>query len=140
MTRAVHALLVAGAEGFSRRHEVDLLALHTEVRGAVGAACERSGLGRDWQTTTVRPGTGDGVLAVLPLATIEALVDPFPRHLQAALAAAGPRLRARGQRLRLRIAAHFGPVDTAAPATAARSAAIAEVSRVGAGPAGGGAA
>jgi hypothetical protein len=43
---------------------VDLLALHTEVRGAVGAACERSGLGRAWPTTTVRPSTGDGLLAV----------------------------------------------------------------------------
>jgi hypothetical protein len=130
MTETMHSLLVVDAEGFSRHRDADLPGLHTEIRSAVAAACERSGLGHTWQTAPFLQSTGDGVLAVLPLEAIESLISPFPRHLQDALAEAAPRLRAQGQQLRLRIALHYGLVDTQDPVTAGISTATNDVSRL----------
>jgi hypothetical protein len=130
MTETMHTLLVVDAEGFSRHRDADLPVLHTEIRSAVGAACERSGLGHTWQTAPVLQSTGDGLFAVLPLETIKSLISPFPRHLQDALAEAAPRLRAQGQQLRLRIALHYGLVDSQDPVTAGISAATNDVNRL----------
>jgi hypothetical protein len=130
MTRAMHTLLVVDAEGFSRHQDADLPVLHTEIRSTVGSACERSGLGHDWQTTPVLQSTGDGLFAVLPQEAIRSLLDPFPRHLQEALAEAAPRLRAHGRCLRLRVAVHYGFVDIDDPVTAGISTATNDVNRL----------
>jgi hypothetical protein len=126
----MHALLVVDAEGFTRHRDVDLPVLHSKIRTAVQTACERSGLGRNWQTAPFIQSTGDGLLAALPLHTIEALIDPFPRHMQETLAEVAPRLRGQGQRLRLRIALHFGLLDTGDPVTVGISTSTNDVSRL----------
>jgi hypothetical protein len=130
MTSAMRTLLVIDAEGFSRHQDADLPGLHLEIRSAATAACERSGLGHSWQTAPVLQSTGDGLFAVLPLEATESLISPFPRHLQDALAEVAPRLRARRQQLRLRVALHYGRVDSEDPATAGISAATNEVHRL----------
>ncbi|GAA2088765.1 hypothetical protein GCM10009780_31020 [Actinomadura alba] len=74
--------------------------------------------------------TGDGILAVLPSDAMPTLVHPFADHLQEALAESAPRLRARGLRLRLRVALHAGLVDDEHPVTAGISTATVDVNRL----------
>lgn len=124
------SLLVVDAEGFGRHPDVELPGVHLEIRDALAEACERSGLGEVWKTARFQQSTGDGVLAVLPAEAMSRLISPFADHLQKVLAEAAPRLRARGVRLRLRVALHVGIVDDADPVTAGISAATVEVSRL----------
>ncbi|WP_346039872.1 hypothetical protein [Actinomadura chokoriensis] len=105
------AVLVVDAEKFSAYRDVELPDLHLEIRRVLAAACHASGLGATWRNARFVQSTGDGILAVLPHEAAAALVDPFPRRLQEALADGAPGLRARGLRLRLRVALHVGLVD-----------------------------
>ena len=108
---AFRALLVVDAEKFSAHPDAKLPDVHLEIRRVLAVACAESGLGETWENVRFMESTGDGVLAALPLDAARALIDPFPRRLQDALAAAAPDLRARGMRLRLRVAMHIGLVD-----------------------------
>ncbi|WP_460304700.1 hypothetical protein [Actinocorallia aurea] len=105
------ALLTVDAERFSAHRDADLPGLHMEIRRALAAACAVSGLGQAWDAVRFLQSTGDGLLAVLPAEALPALVHPFPKAVQEALAAAAPELRAQGLRLRLRVALHAGLVD-----------------------------
>lgn len=118
------------AEGFTRNRDVDLPDLHTEVRHVIEAACERSGLAEAWKSVRFLQSTGDGVLAVLPLDAMGALIHPLLDRLQDVLAESAADLRARGLRLRLRVAVHFGLVDDEDPVTAGISTATNDVSRL----------
>lgn len=125
-----HGLLVVDAEGFSRNRDIDLPDVHTEIRDVLERACEGSGLGEIWKAACFKQSTGDGILAVLPLDAMPRLIDPFPHFLQGALADSAPRLRARGLKLRLRVALHAGLVDDEHPVTAGISTATNDVSRL----------
>lgn len=127
---SIRTLLVVDTEGFTRHRDVDLPGLHVEMRRAVESACERSGLADAWKAVRFLQGTGDGVLAVLPLDAMIQLIHPFADHLQAVLAEYARRLRADGLRLRLRVALHAGLVDDEHPVTAGISTATNEVSRL----------
>jgi hypothetical protein len=127
---SIRTLLVVDTEGFTRHRDVDLPGLHVEMRRAVETACERSGLADAWKAVRFLQGTGDGVLAVLPLDAMIQLIHPFADHLQAVLAECAPRLRADGLHLRLRVALHAGLVDDEHPVTAGISAATNDVSRL----------
>ncbi|RKS76543.1 hypothetical protein BZB76_1899 [Actinomadura pelletieri DSM 43383] len=105
------AVLVVDAERFSAHRDVDLPDVHKEIREVLAVACADSGLRGIWDNVKFKESTGDGILAVLPHEAVPALIDPFPRRLQSALAESAPRLRARGLRLRLRVALHVGLVD-----------------------------
>ncbi|MFC5179893.1 hypothetical protein [Actinomadura harenae] len=124
------SLLVVDAEGFSKHPDARLPALHTEIREALDAACEASGLGEVWRSADFRQSTGDGILAVLPHEATPALVHPFTDRLQDVLAGAARRLRADGLRLRLRVALHVGLVDDQHPVTAGIATATNDVSRL----------
>ncbi|WP_131736413.1 hypothetical protein [Actinomadura roseirufa] len=124
------ALLVVDAEDFSAHSDVKLPHLHREIRRALGAAFEASGLGDTWRAVRFLESTGDGILAVLPLEAVPRLVEPFPRRLQEELAAAAPGLRARGMRLRLRVALHVGLVDDERPGAPGISTATVDVNRL----------
>lgn len=126
----MRALFVVDAEGFTRNRDVDLPGLHTEIRRVIEVACERSGLAEAWRAVRFLQSTGDGVLAVLPLDAMGALIHPFVDRLQEVLAEAAGDLRARGLRLRLRVALHHGFVDDADPVTAGISTATNDVSRL----------
>lgn len=123
-------LLVVDAEGFSRHRDAELPGLHTEIRRVLACACELSGLSQAWENVRFMQSTGDGILAVLPQAAMVSLIHPFADRLQEALAEAAPRLRARGLRLRLRVALHVGLVDDEHPVTAGISTATNDVSRL----------
>ncbi|MFC4048950.1 hypothetical protein ACFOY4_04570 [Actinomadura syzygii] len=127
---AFRALLVVDAERFSAHRDVDLRTVHDEIRRAVKTACRKSGLGETWENVRFMESTGDGILAILPLEAAPALIDPFPRRLQNALAAAAPRLRARGLHLRLRAALHMGLVDDERPEAPGISTATIDVNRL----------
>ncbi|RFU40628.1 hypothetical protein DZF91_16160 [Actinomadura logoneensis] len=124
------SLLVVDAAGFSRHPDARLPALHTEIRAALDAACEASGLGDLWRAADFRQSTGDGVLALLPHEATAALVHPFADRLQDVLAEAAPRLRAEGVSLRLRVAVHVGLVDDRHPVTAGIGTATNDVCRL----------
>jgi hypothetical protein len=130
MVSAIRSLLVVDAEGFSRNRDVELPSLHTEIRRVVECACERSDLGGVWKAVRFLQSTGDGLLAVLPLDAMVQLIHPFTDRLQDVLAESAPRLRARGLRLRLRVALHAGLVDDEHPVTAGISTATNDVSRL----------
>ncbi|POM26312.1 hypothetical protein BTM25_07080 [Actinomadura rubteroloni] len=108
---SLRALLVVDAEKFSRHPGSELPGLHLAIVDAVDRACAGSGLKEIWERVRFRQSTGDGLLSALPVEALPRLVHPFPHRLQEALAAAAPGLRARGVRLRLRVALHFGFVD-----------------------------
>lgn len=127
---SIHALLVVDAREFSRHPDVELPGLHTEIRRVVERACEDSGLGDTWPAVRCLQSTGDGLLAVLPLDAMIPLIHPFSDRLQDALAESAPRLRARGLRLRLRLALHIGLVDDEDPVTAGISTATNDVNRL----------
>jgi hypothetical protein len=127
---SINTLLVVDTEGFTRHRDAELPGLHVEMRHAVEAACERSGLAGVWEAAPFVQGTGDGVLAVLPQDAMIQLIHPFADHLQAVLAECAPRLRSEGLRLRLRVALHAGLVDDEHPVTAGISAATNDVSRL----------
>lgn len=124
------SLLVVDAEGFGKHRDKQLPALHTEIREALDAACEASGLGEVWRAADFRQSTGDGVLALLPHEATAALVHPFTDRLQDVLAGAAQRLRADGLHLRLRVALHVGLVDDRHPVTAGIGTATNDVSRL----------
>jgi hypothetical protein len=126
----MRSLLVVDAEEFTRNRDVDLADLHSEIRRVVGAACERSGLAETWKAVRFLQGTGDGVLVALPHEAMVSLIDPFIDHLQDVLSEGASQLRARGLRLRLRIALHDGLVDDEHPVTAGISTATNDVSRL----------
>ncbi|QXJ21939.1 hypothetical protein AGRA3207_002855 [Actinomadura graeca] len=131
---AFRALLVVDAERFSAHSDVQLPRLHLEIRRVLAAAFEDSGLGDTWKGLRFVQSTGDGVLAVLPHEVAPRLADPFPRRLQDELAASAPGLRARGMRLRLRVAMHVGLVDDERPDAPGISAATVDVNRLVDGP------
>ncbi|MFC0042450.1 hypothetical protein [Actinomadura rayongensis] len=108
---SLRALLVVDAEKFSRHPGSELTGLHLAIVDAVDRAMAASGLKEIWERVRFRQSTGDGLLAALPVDALPLLVHPFPHRLQDALAAAAPGLRARGVRLRLRVALHFGFLD-----------------------------
>jgi hypothetical protein len=127
---SMRTLLVVDTEGFTRNRDVDLPGMHTEIRHAVEMACERSGLAETWKAVRFLQGTGDGILAALPHDAMIPLIYPFIDHLQTVLAESAPRLRARGLRLRLRVALHAGLVDDEDPVTAGISTATNDVNRM----------
>ncbi|MFB4306116.1 hypothetical protein [Actinomadura sp. GTD37] len=124
------AVLVVDAEKFSAHRDVELPDVHLEIRRVLGVAATGSGLGRTWENVRFMQSTGDGILAVLPHEAVPALIDPFPRRLQEALAECAPRLRARGVRLRLRVALHVGLVDDERPDAPGLSTAVIDVCRL----------
>ncbi|TDC67525.1 hypothetical protein E1200_14630 [Actinomadura sp. GC306] len=124
------SVLVVDAEKFSAHRDAELPGVHLEIRRVLAAACDRSGLGEVWAGVRFMESTGDGVLAVLPHEALSALIDPFPRYLQEALAEAAPGLRARGLRLRLRVALHVGLVDDEHPDAPGISTATIDVCRL----------
>ncbi|TDC82795.1 hypothetical protein [Actinomadura sp. 7K507] len=124
------AVLVVDAEKFSAHRDAELPEVHLEIRRVLAAACEESGLGEVWAGVRFMESTGDGVLAVLPHEAVPALIEPFPRCLQRALAASAPGLRARGLRLRLRVALHVGLVDDERPDAPGISTAAIDVCRL----------
>ena len=115
MVAKFRSLLAVDAEGFSRNRDADLPVLHTEIRRAMGCACERSGLESRWRAARFLQSTGDGLLAVLPEEASVPLVHPFTGHLQDVLAELAPQLRTRRLQLRLRIALHAGSSTTNTP-------------------------
>ncbi len=123
-------LLVVDAERFSAHRDSDLPGLHREIRAAVTAACEASGLGEVWKAVRFLESMGDGILATLPHEAIPALIDPFPLWLQEALAETAPWLRTRGIRLRLRAALHVGLLDDERHDAPGVSTAIIDVNRL----------
>jgi hypothetical protein len=127
---AFRALLVVDAEKFSTHRDSELRDIHMEIRHVLAAACAGSGLGEIWQAVRFMESTGDGVLAILPHESVSRLIDPFPRRLQEALSASAPALRARGLRLRLRVALHFGLVDDERPDAPGISTAAIDVNRL----------
>ncbi|MEU8121055.1 hypothetical protein AB0C21_20290 [Spirillospora sp. NPDC049024] len=124
------AVLVVDAEKFSAHRDADLPDVHLEIRRVLAAACAESGLGQAWDDVRFMESTGDGILAVLPHEAVPALIDPFPRRLQDALAECAPRLRARGMRLRLRAALHVGLVDDERPDAPGISTAVIDACRL----------
>ncbi|MFF4237245.1 hypothetical protein [Actinomadura geliboluensis] len=124
------AVLVVDAEKFSAHRDAELPDVHLEIRRALTAAFEASGLGETWQKARFVESTGDGILAVLPQEAVPALVAPFARLLQDELAASAPGLRARGLRLRLRAALHVGLVDDERAAAPAISTAVIDACRL----------
>ncbi|MBT2210773.1 hypothetical protein [Actinomadura sp. NEAU-AAG7] len=124
------ALLVVDAERFSAHSDVQLPVLHMEIRRALGAAFDRSGLAQAWGSVRFVESTGDGILAILPHDITPRLVEPFPRYLQDELHAAAPRLRAAEMRLRLRVAMHIGLVDDERPEAPGISTATVDVNRL----------
>ncbi|MGH3389139.1 MAG: hypothetical protein ACRDOO_09715 [Actinomadura sp.] len=124
------ALLVVDAEKFSAHRDAELVAVHLEIRRVLAAACADSGLGEAWQNVRFMESTGDGILTALPHESIPALIDLFPRYLQDALAESARTLRARGLRLRLRVALHVGLVDDEHPQAPGISSAVIEISRL----------
>lgn len=124
------ALLVVDAEKFSAHRDTELPDLHMEIRHVLAAACEASGLGEIWNAVRFLESTGDGILAVLPHQAMRRLVEPFPTRLQEALAESAPKLRARGLRLRLRVALHVGLVDDERPEAPGISTAVIDVCRL----------
>ncbi|WP_433227622.1 hypothetical protein [Actinomadura formosensis] len=124
------AVLVVDAEKFSAHRDADLTDVHLEIRRVLAAACAAGGLGDTWENVRFMESTGDGVLAVLPHKAVPALIDPFPRCLQDALAESAPRLRARGLRLRLRVALHVGLVDDERPDAPGISTAVIDACRL----------
>ncbi|TYB48125.1 hypothetical protein [Actinomadura chibensis] len=127
---AFRALLVVDAERFSAHRDVDLRTVHRKIRRVLQVACQGSGLGETWENVRFMESTGDGILAILPLEAAPALIDPFPRRLQKALADVAPGLRARGLRLRLRAALHIGLVDDERPEAPGVSTATIDVNRL----------
>jgi hypothetical protein len=130
MIPSFRGLLVVDAEGFSRHPDAELPGLHAEIRRIVQETCERSGLLTVWQSLRVLQSTGDGLFAILPLEAMTSLIHPFSDHLQDILAETAPSLRARGVRLRLRVALHVGLVDDEDPETAGVSGATNDVHRL----------
>jgi hypothetical protein len=124
------ALLVVDAEKFSAHRDKQLADVHLQIRHVLQEACTASGLGETWRATRFMESTGDGILAALPHESIPALIDPFPRRLQEKLAASAPERRARGIRLRLRVALHFGLVDDERPDAPGISTATIDVNRL----------
>jgi hypothetical protein len=124
------AVLVVDAEKFSAHRDAELPDVHLEIRRVLAVACANSGLGDTWDEVAFMESTGDGILAVLPHKAAPALIDPFPRRLQDALAEAAPKLRARGLRLRLRVALHVGLVDDERLDAPAISTAVIDVNRL----------
>ncbi|XRQ11325.1 hypothetical protein ACN3XK_10695 [Actinomadura welshii] len=124
------AVLVVDAEKFSAHRDAELPEVHLEIRRVLAAACESSGLGELWAGVRFKESTGDGLLAVLPHEAVPALIDPFPRCLQGVLGEAAPKLRARGLRLRLRVALHVGLVDDERPDAPGISTATIDVCRL----------
>ncbi|WP_051712525.1 hypothetical protein [Spirillospora albida] len=124
------ALLVVDAEKFSAHRDAQLPELHMRIRHALEAACTASGLGETWRAVRFMESTGDGILATLPHEYIPALIDPFPRRLQETLASSAAERRARGLRLRLRVALHFGLVDDERPDAPGISTATIDVNRL----------
>ncbi|MGK5557609.1 hypothetical protein ACSNOI_38975 [Actinomadura kijaniata] len=117
------SLLVVDAERFTANPDAELPGVHLEIRRALAAACERSGLGETWENARFRQSTGDGMLAVLPLEAMIPLIGAFGDRLQEELAKAS-------RRLRLRVALHVGLVDDEHPVTAGIATATNDVSRL----------
>ncbi|MBA9003028.1 hypothetical protein [Thermomonospora cellulosilytica] len=124
------ALLAVDAEGFSTHSDAALPDLHLDIQETIGHTCMASGLAEAWASATFKESTGDGVLVILPLTALPRLVAPFASCLQNALAALAPRLRAKGVRLRVRVAVHVGPVDDRRTQAPGISKATIDVSRL----------
>ncbi|GAA3201359.1 hypothetical protein [Actinocorallia longicatena] len=106
-----HALFAVDIEDFSGHRDVDLPVLQIAMRTAVDAAFADCGLSAVWRSVDFLESTGDGLLAILPLASLATLVDRLPGKLQERLAEGAPGLRGRGMRLRIRLAVHVGMTD-----------------------------
>jgi len=130
MIPSFRALLTVDAEGYSRNPGAELPNLHISIRDVVESACKHSGLGDTWRSVRVLQSSGDGLLAILPVAALPLLIHPFADRLQSALAESAPKLRERGLSLRLRTAVHVGLVDDEDPVTGGISPATNEVSRL----------
>jgi hypothetical protein len=130
MIAPVHTLLMVDAERFSGHPDASLPDLHKEIRAALDTAAERAGLDAEWRAAQLTQSTGDGLFVVLRYESAATLIDGFVPGLQDALSEIAPRLRAVGQRLRLRVAVVVGAVDTEDPQAAGVSAATVELSRL----------
>jgi hypothetical protein len=130
MIAPVRTLLMVDAEKFSANPDAGLPDLHKEIRAVLSAAAEHAGLGAEWRAADLTQSTGDGLFVVLPYESAGAVIDGLVPGLQNALSDVAPRLRAAGQRLRLRVAVVVGPVDTVDPESAGVSAATVELSRL----------
>lgn len=130
MIAPVRTLLMVDAERFSAHPDASLPRLHKEIRAALGAAADRAGLGEEWRAADLTQSTGDGLFVVLPYESAAAVIDCFVPGLQETLGDIAPRLRAVGQRLRLRVSMVVGPVDTEDLEAAGVSAATVELSRL----------
>ncbi|OLT14542.1 hypothetical protein BJF79_18940 [Actinomadura sp. CNU-125] len=129
--REFRSVFVVDAEKFSHHRDAELPGVHLEIRRAVEAACERSGLGEMWGEVRFLQSTGDGLLAALPLAAMAPLISPFVDELQRVLAEAAPRMRGQGLRpLRLRVALHVGMLDDEHSEAAGISTATNDVNRL----------
>lgn len=130
MAPSYHALLAVDAKDFTLNPDKKLPDLHTEIRRAVGLACDRSGLGDAWRDARVLNHQGDSLFAILPHDTAIPLIHPFGEMVQDVLAESAPKLRADGLRLRLRVALHTGLVDDEHPDAAGISTASNDVHRL----------
>ncbi|MBA9002991.1 hypothetical protein [Thermomonospora cellulosilytica] len=122
---ARHLLTSVDATGYGRRTDRGQARLQRGMLTVLGEAAEGAGLDR---STWDRQVAGDGELAVLPDDQPEPrVVDDYVRHLEAAL-----RRYNRGvhgdQRLRLRLAIHYGPALRGAESYDGRG--VVEVSRL----------
>lgn len=97
---------IAGFNGARRDHEIQMY-LHRSLYEMLETAFDRSGV--PW-STCAHEDRGDGVLVIVP-PTISAigLVDPVP-HLLRALIRLHNRVSVEDAHIRLRVAAHVGPV------------------------------
>jgi hypothetical protein len=104
-------LMAVDLQGYSAVEAAFQDKVQAGLRDTLRLAAERAGL--EWDPTGHQP-RGDGVLAVLaPGTSMELLVDRFIRELKAAVREHN-RLCADDARLRMRVALHHGPAQSAA--------------------------
>ena len=108
---AFQVLLVVDAEQFSTHGDVELRDVSLAIREVLDEALRSSDLVETWRAARFVENTGEGILAVLPAESAPRLMDHFPRCLQEELAERASKPRARGLRLRLRVALHAGLED-----------------------------
>jgi hypothetical protein len=101
-------LLVVDVEKFSAHSDSEMRDVYQAIREILDDALKSSDLVETWRAARFVENTGDAILAVLPAESAPRLMDHFPRCLQEELADRASKPRARGPRLRLRVALHVG--------------------------------
>jgi len=108
------ALLAVDVKDFSGRRGRDHAALTEQIPQMLRAAFAGAGLQHAWSAATFVGPTGDGLVAGFRSALLPFLLNPLLGALQDELAARN-RAAAAEQPVRMRVAAHVGPVTPSGP-------------------------